>query len=89
MTTLAQPLADNKDQIIATLQQQLAKKDQEIQQLRAYKSTVHTIITNKDMTYSDRVLWVITLDNHPNEMINCKPFQPNVSRRPSLGCLWP
>lgn len=62
-----------KDQIIATLQQ-------ENQQLRAFKNTVHSIVTNKDMTYSDRVLWIITLDNHPNEMLACKPFQPNISR---------
>lgn len=73
MTTAALTPTDNKDQIIAALRQ-------ENQQLRAYQTTVHKIASNKDMSYSDRVLWIITLDNHTNEMINCKPFQPNISR---------
>lgn len=71
--------ADEKDQLIAALQQQLARKDEQIQQLRSYRNAVEKIASNKGMTYADRVLWIVTLNNHSQEVLELKPFQPNIS----------
>jgi hypothetical protein len=65
---------------IAQLRKESTQKDQTIAWHQAYEKKMHEIITNKDMSYSDRTFLSATLKNHPEEMMTLKPFQPNISR---------
>src|SRR6266581_8890578 len=58
----------------------IAELEKSLEKQHAYQHQVREITSNTNMTYSDRVLWISVLNNHTEELLECKPFQPNISR---------
>jgi len=75
-TEVTQELEEEITQRDCTIQ----KQAQTIERLQACQDKIHEVAANKDMTYSDRVLWTIVLLNHTDEILSLKAFQPNISR---------
>jgi hypothetical protein len=85
--TIVQPAGQDEKALLTQKEEEAAQKDrtiqkqaQTIERLQTCQDKIHEITANKDMTYSDRVLWTIVLLNHSEEILSLKAFQPNISR---------
>jgi hypothetical protein len=84
VATLRRQLAE-RDQIIAEKNQVIAGQSRQITELVEYKEQVHTILTNKDMSYRDRVIWGVTHIVHGEDIMAGRPFHANMVQIQTLA----
>ncbi len=86
MTTTTEPTMVPYSVYAETLEQLAQEQEhskalqRSLQQHRDYEGKIHEVATNKNMSYSDRILWIVMLKNHTKELLQLRPFQPNISR---------
>jgi len=69
-----------KDQALVEKDQIITAQSRQVTEMEEYKNQVHTILTNKDMSYRDRVIWGVTHIVHGKDIMAGRPFHANMAQ---------
>jgi hypothetical protein len=69
-----------KDQALVEKDQIITAQSRQVTEMEEYQHQVHSILTNKDMSYRDRVVWGVTHIVHGKDIMAGRPFHANMAQ---------